>query len=355
MKLSPAIKILLIELTVLSPLHKAVATEPVFPEEKLKPIVQLFGTASFDPVNSRYDYTFGRAHLGFQYGFNELWSAKIIIDRGRPTTLKNIKVTDTDGTPLDVTYSYNEGAFYTFWLKFASLQWKVNPRLKLEGGAILQNHYITQERFWGLRYVAQTFQDRYWKIPSSDLGFIARYEQSQHWAVDLALTNGEGPRVKQDANGNVKLAGGIDILPSQKFQSRLYYHHRRTDLGNKTNEQLYSVFAGIRPYVPFRLGAEFNYLQNMNYNQGLNSYGYSLYSASRLNKKTELFGRFDHLYFDANFETSNPSWTNQTALITGISHSPVQGINLSVNYQGLFSTGTNDDMNQINFSMEYKF
>ena len=197
--------------------------------DKLKPIVQVFGTASYDFENTRYSYGFGRAHLGFQYQFNEDWSAKIIIDRGRPTTIADILIEDYYGNVLNIQDASNEGSYYTMFLKFASLQWTMNEHWTLEAGALLQNHYITQERFWGLRYVAQTFQDLYWKIPSSDLGFMARYKSNKVFGFDVALTNGEGPRVNQDTEGKVKMAAGIDVNPAENIQTRIYGHFRNSE------------------------------------------------------------------------------------------------------------------------------
>ncbi|MFW5767560.1 MAG: rhodanese-like domain-containing protein, partial [Bacteroidota bacterium] len=86
------------------------------PSGKLSPIVQVFGTAAYHVEDNHYSYGFGRAHLGFQYQFNKDWTAKMIIDRGRPTTLDNISVTDSAGNPLNVDYTANEGSYYTMWL-----------------------------------------------------------------------------------------------------------------------------------------------------------------------------------------------------------------------------------------------
>ena len=122
-----------------------------FDFNKFKPIVQVFCSASYDFENNNYGYSFSRAHLGFQYQFNDKWSAKIIIDRGRATSVGTLTVTDSAGNQLRVQNSSKEGAYYTMFLKFASLQWKVSDKLTLEGGAVLQNHYITQERLWGFR------------------------------------------------------------------------------------------------------------------------------------------------------------------------------------------------------------
>jgi len=324
--------------------------------KNLKPIVQVFGTASYDIENNNYGYSVGRAHLGFQYKFNEKWSSKIIIDRGRATSVGEITVTDSLGNVLNVQNSSNEGAYYTMFLKFASLQWEVNDKLTLKGGAILQNHYITQERFWGLRYVAQTFQDLYWKIPSSDLGFIATYKLNNFLSVDAAITNGEGPRKIQDAFGKVKFAGGIDINPSKKVQTRIFYHNRQSKTNNEKTEQLFSVFAGYKPITKFRIGGEFNYMANLDNISNLNSYGFSFYSAYQLSNKTELFARYDRLYYEVTDILTKDNKKDGNTIIGGISHSPVKGVNISLNYQGwLPDKTTNPNENSILLSMEYKF
>jgi rhodanese-related sulfurtransferase len=263
---------------------------------KLSPIVQVFGTAAYHVENNHYSYGFGRAHLGFQYQFNKDWSAKIIIDRGRPTTLNNISVTDSAGNPLNLDYTVNEGSYYTMWLKFASLKWQVNDRLSLVGGALLQNHFITQERFWGLRFVSQTFQDLYWHIPSTDLGFRANFRLNDVFSFDAAITNGEGPRVKQDASGKVKYAAGLNINPGDKFSSRIYYHNRASGIEGEETEHMYSVFAGIKPLETFRIGGEFNYMQNLHNISQTDSYGGSVYAAWEFVENTEIFVRYDKLF-----------------------------------------------------------
>ncbi|MBE9467058.1 MAG: hypothetical protein IMY72_01905 [Bacteroidetes bacterium] len=327
-----------------------------FDFHKLKPIVQVFGTAAFDIDNNNYGYSFGRAHLGFQYQFNNKWSAKMIIDRGRPTSVGEITLTDPSGNSLNVQNTSKEGSYYTFWLKFASLQWKVTDKLTLEGGAILQNHYITQERFWGLRYVAQTFQDLYWKIPSSDLGFIAYYKINNIISFDASITNGEGTRVKQDAFGKVKFAGGLNINPSKKIQTRIFYHNRQSGIDSTSTEQMISVFAGFKPLAKFRIGSEFNYMANLDNINKVNSYGFSFYSAYQLSNKTELFARYDKLYYEYSENMATGNRKDGNTIMGGISHSPVKGVNISVNYQKWLSDETStQNESRILLSMEYKF
>ncbi len=322
----------------------------------LKPIVQVFGTAAYDVDKQHYSYSFGRAHLGFQYQFNDSWSAKMIIDRGRATTTGNITVTDAEGNTLDVTNTASEGSYYTMWLKFASLTWQVSNRFSLEGGALLQNHYITQERFWGLRYVAQTFQDMYWHIPSSDLGFMARYKISDLLSIDAALTNGEGPRRNQDSEGAVKSAIGIDVVPSKNIQARLYYHNSQAKTTENDNEQLFSAFAGFRPTKKLRIGAEYNYMNHLGNQNNLNSFGFSVYSVFSINEAVEVFGRFDHLAFDIPENIEYFSGNESNTLIAGFSYMPVHNVSLSLNYQGRYYDDSNlSDKNSVKLSMEYKF
>ena len=162
---------------------------------KGKPIIQVFGNFDYNATQGtqkKYGFWFGRAHFGYDYQFNNHFSGKIIIDAGRPTTVGQIEVTDTTGLNLNTSNTSKEGSYYTMTLKFASLEWKPNEHIKIQAGGVLQNHYITQEKFWGYRYVAPTFQDKYYGIPSSDLGIIAYFKINEKLGFDIAFTNGEG-------------------------------------------------------------------------------------------------------------------------------------------------------------------
>jgi rhodanese-related sulfurtransferase len=325
-----------------------------FSTENLKPIIQIFGNASYDIDKKNYAYAFSRAHFGFSYTYNDRWSTKIILDRGRPTSINDISITDTAGNSLSVESQIQDGAYYTMFLKFASVKWYANKRLSIEAGAILQKHYITQERFWGLRYVAQTFQDLYWKIPSSDLGFIAHYKINSFLAIDAAITNGEGPRIKQDAFGKVKFSSGLNFTPTKNIQSRIYYHNKQSGLDSSATEQMFSVFTGIKIKEKLRIGGEFNYMQAL-YNQiNANSFGFSIFSAYKLKHNTELFLRYDRLINEAQQQENYLSEENNT-LIGGISFSPIEKIYFSLNYQGQFMNNDNKKKNMLLFSMEFAF
>ena len=157
---------------------------------KGKPIIQVFGNFDYNAtkgVEKKYSFWFGRALFGYEYSFNKQFSGKIVLDIGRPTTVGQIEVTDTAGYNFVVTNSSKEGSYYTMTLKFASLEWKPNEHIRIQAGGILQNHYITQEKFWGYRYLAETFQDRYYKIPSSDLGAIGYFTVNKKIALTSQL------------------------------------------------------------------------------------------------------------------------------------------------------------------------
>lgn len=321
-----------------------------------KPIIQVFGNAIFDVDQQKYDYNFTRAHLGYQYQFSPQWSAKIIIDRGRPTTVNSIKVIDSNGNKMKVENNAKEGSYYTMFLKFASLKWKVTPKLTIEGGAVLQNHYITQEHFWRLRYVAQTFQDKYWKIPSSDLGFIAYYQLSPKLNLDLAFTNGEGPRKKQDKKGKIKVASGFSYNISNYLKFRAYYHNRQATDSKLTNEQMFSAFIGYQILNNLRIGTEINFIDNLNYINKQRSNGLSIFSIYQINKKTKCFIRFDYLNLDSSIQLSEEQIKEGTTIISGISHSPFKNVSFAFNYQGFLSnTSAKQNENRIHFSIEYKF
>ena len=312
-----------------------------FDHSSVKPVIQVFGNFEYNPtrdVSKDYSFWFGRAHLGLQYQFNKSWSAKIIIDRGKPTTVGQISVTDSAGNAFLVNNTSKEGAMNTMFLKFASLQWKVNDHLTLEGGAILQNHYITQEKFWGYRYLAETFQDRYYRIPSSDLGFITYVKPCEKFGFDVAVTNGEGFRFDQDAYGDVKIASGIDFLPVRNLQTRFYYDYT-TPSKNPSKpsvQQLYSFFAGYKSGERFRAGGEFNYRKNHLQMTHHDLFGYSVFASCKTGKRMELFARFDHLQANV-MEGDVHNWNYQNtgkAYITGIHYLAAEGVNVSLNYQG---------------------
>lgn len=287
----------------------------------------------------KYGFWFGRAHFGYEHQFSKQFSGKIIIDAGRPTTIGQIIVKDTSGNNLNVINSSKDGAYYTMNLKFASLEWKPTTYFKIQVGAVLQNHYMTQEKFWGYRYVAETFQDRYYKMPSSDLGFITYVQLSDKFGFDFSLTNGEGFRFDQDNYGDVKIATGFDFNLIENLQTRIYVDYMKSNNPLKPAEQqLYSAFAGYKLKNIFRMGAEYNYRKNHLNIKNQDLFGYSFYGSILFLDKFEYFVRYDNLLSNTK-PNEIRNWNIKSdgqAMITGVHFSPLKNINISLNYQGFF-------------------
>lgn len=328
---------------------------------KGKPIIQVFGNFDYNAskeAQKQYGFWFGRAHFGYEYKFNENFSGKIILDAGRPTTIGQIVVTDTTGHNLNTSNTSKEGSYYTMTLKFASLEWNPNPYIKIQAGGVLQNHYITQEKFWGYRYVAPTFQDKYYVIPSSDLGIICYFKINDKLGFDLALTNGEGFRSDQDAYGDVKIAGGFDFRPVKGLQTRIFYDYTESNNPLKpATQKLYSFFAGYRFKQKFRIGGEFNYHENHLNIANHDLFGYSVFGAYEIFKQVELFARFDNLYANTiNNDIHNWYYQNTgKAYISGIHYKATDGADISLNYQGWQPDNVSMNLqHHVVLSFEYK-
>ncbi|NCC99074.1 MAG: hypothetical protein EOL95_05130 [Bacteroidia bacterium] len=352
-----------LELMPVNVLHQQGSDEkqvkPFEPQGKL--IIQVFGNFDYNATQDaqkQYGFWFGRAHFGYEYQFSKHFSGKIIIDAGRPTSVGQIEVRDTTGLNLNTSNASKEGSYYTMTLKFASLEWNPNEHIKIQAGGVLQNHYMTQERFWGYRYVAPTFQDKYYGIPSSDLGIIGYFKINDQLGVDVALTNGEGFRFDQDAYGDVKIATGVDYCPIRGLQTRFYYDYTQSNNPLKpANQQLFSVFAGYKLKDKFRVGGEFNYRMNHLNVANHDLFGYSVFGTYGVNKRMELFARFD--YLQANTLNNNlHNWYFQNtgkAYISGIHYKATDGVNISLNYQGWQPDDTSINFqHHIVLSFEYK-
>ena len=328
------------------------------PEGKM--IIQVINRTIFE--NQGSNNTFGmyinRSHFGYSYQFNPEWKAAVVVDAGRPTLFGNLSVKDSSGNPLNTNYSYQQGSYYTITLKFSYIEFNPTKDIKLQAGGILLNHYITQEKFWGYRYILETFPDKYFSIPSGDLGFIGYFDAAKWLSLDLAITNGEGFRNNQDSYGKLKIAGGIDFKPVDGFISRIYYDNSSSgDPVANGNQQLYSAFIGYKVPQLFRIGAEYDYHKNHNHLPDNDLYGYSIYGSYILSDNFELFGRYDNLRSNT-LEGKANAWNFQNdggAFIGGVHYNPVNGISLSLSYQGWKPEDINlNYKNSVAFSFEYK-
>ena len=311
-----------------------------------------------DGSYGKYGMYINRAHFGYMYQFDSKWSATVIVDAGRPTVFGNLNVKDTTGNSLPTTYSYKEGSYYTTTLKFSYLEFNPSPNIKLRAGGIVQNHYITQEKFWGYRYILETFADRYFGIPSADLGFIGYFKPLAWLSFDAAITNGEGFRFNQDNHGKVKYAAGIDIKPVNGWITRFYYDNATSaDPVKPATQQLLSVFSAYRLPKVFRIAAGYDYHINHNNFENNDLYGLSVFGTYEMSENFEIFTRYDNLRSNVINGAAN-SWhyaDDGQAFITGVHYVPVKNIALSLSYQGWKpANNTSRYVNTIALSFEFK-
>jgi hypothetical protein len=150
------------------------------------------------------------ALVGFKKDFSNKATAILIYDVTKTTS--DIIVKDSNGTAQNVTYF--KGSDYTAFLKQAEVNWKPIKNIELAIGQLLNEQYLTvQDKFWGYRYVAYTFQERYKYGNQADFGFRAAFV-NEKLRISTGIFNGEGPLYKQDSNGWLMYALNAERYPA---------------------------------------------------------------------------------------------------------------------------------------------
>jgi hypothetical protein len=281
-------------------------------------------------------FEINRAYFGYKYDFSEALSAKITFDVG----------------------NNSGGSAYTAFLKIAQLDWKATDGIKLSMGLIGLKQFNDQEEIWGYRYIFESFQNKNDFGTSADLGIGAEFTITKTLKVNAMIVNGEGYKKLQDEDGNQKFAGSIIFEPINGLITKIYMDSQATT-DSKAVTAL-GLFAGYKT-VDWRLGAEYNKLNDgKKYSSPAvdhNLDGLSFYATYVINKKFEVFGRYDQL--SSNTLTGGlTDWNianDGSQVITGIQYAPVKGLKLSLNYQGFsFDDATLDTKSLVFLNAEFK-
>lgn len=279
-----------------------------------KPILTLFANckAGLGNANNSSGFNLDRAFIGYEGFFTKGFSAKVIMN-------------------VETLVEDNGTAKFNGYLKNAQVDWK-GQGIFVSVGLVNLKQFSEQENFWGHRYIFKSFQEEYGIAFCEDIGIIAGYEFSRVIAVDVALTNGEGRRLKNMDN-RYKYGAGITLKPTDGLILRLYGDIYNTSkyLGTGETDDQYSVaaFAGYR-CNRFPLGAEYNRAFNFKFASGIDVNGYSGYTTINIAPKMNLYGRFDLL--DAVGKDAGTINTGH-AIIAGFEYSPIKQIRISPNYQ----------------------
>lgn len=285
-----------------------------------------------DQVEAHDAMELKRTYFGYQSKLSENYSMKVVMDVG------------------------NSSGKYTAYLKTAELKYKKN-NLTLNIGLISTKQFKLQEKFWGYRYLQKSYQDQYGYNSSADLGLAASYKVNKMLYVDAIVQNGEGYK-HVDPTGTYR--GGLGAtLKIKPITFRLYY-----DVSAKTDisRQNISAFLGYQFKNKFRIGGEYSYQMNNAFVEDHNMFGCSVYGTYIINKKFEVFARYDNSMSNE-FEGETPrlepqAWNanrDEKLAIVGLQFKPVSKVKISANYR--YAQSAVEELDAINWffiNLEFK-
>jgi hypothetical protein len=306
---------------------------------------------------------FANIYTGFYYGFNEeikptsgfalttgLFgyssqisedvSAKIIFDVTRTTN--DFVITDTAGNQYNV--SYFEGSKFTAFLKMAEIKWRISENVDLKVGQLLSTQYLTfLDKFWGYRYVDVTFNEKYRFGAPADFGVQLDFKD-KYFLNSFSVVNGEGPFRHQDESGKFLIANNLQVYPINGLTIKLYvdYAKQPSDTTGRAKSSI-SAFIGYK-HETFKVGLEYNYVQNYSYVESLNFSGTSLYGSYVIDEKAELIGRWDHI-------TESLYIKDGDYIIAGYQYQPAKNLFTSINIRHL-TTGSDTKL-FFNFGVKF--
>jgi len=254
-----------------------------------------------------------RAYLGYNYIAGNNFSALIIINLGNPDDV-------VIGT-VRRRYAY---------FREASIIWS-NDKLRMALGLTDTRIFRYQQRFWGKRYLANTYQSINGYGYVADLGFTFDYKFSDIFSGDITVMNGEGYLEFQMDNG-VRSSAGLTITPDEHLAFRLYGDYEQ----KPGLEQVTGIlFAGYKSRL-LTIGAEGSIKTNLDGISGHHGWGISATGGIKFTKDDEVFMRYD---FSTSIvpEGEDEPWNymnDGTFAIVGVQHTFTPNIKLAIDFQG---------------------
>jgi hypothetical protein len=260
-------------------------------------------------------FSLNRAYFGYNYIANENFSAIIKVEIGTPEDL-------ADGSTARRYAYYREASInYT--------KDKLSVTLGITGTRL----FDYQQKFWGKRYIANTYQAINGYGFVADLGMVADYKFNNIIEADFTLMNGEGYSNLQLDN-NLKSSLGVTITPVKQLAFRVY-----GDLMKQSGiwQTTLIGFAGFSNDY-FNFGAEISYKTNLDLTGGHDAWGISGTGAISLTEKMEFFTRYDYSTsviahgeaLEWNFKKDG------TFFITGFQYTFNKMVKIALDYQATF-------------------
>jgi hypothetical protein len=276
-----------------------------------------------------------RAYFGYQADLNEHFAGNIKLDIGNQNDIQD--------------YAAKKRFAY---FKNAYVQYKFKG-LKIQFGIADCFQFKLQEKFWGYRYIQQSFQDKNKFGPSADLGIFANYKLGKKVSFDISLSNGEGySAIQQD--DYFKASFGISYKPLKALVIRGYIDAYDSD---EATQYSANGFIGITTKY-FTLGNEFNYQANSKHLENQDLYGWSFYSTVKLMDQVKVFGRYDYLSSNK-LNGDDIPWNlakDGSSIIAGLEYQPMKYVKMALNYQDFIAYASNgNDSHYVYFNVELNF
>jgi hypothetical protein len=323
---------------------------------------------TLDATAARAGFDLTRAYFGYDYKIDTTFGANVCLDVSRIAPLTKVTGTVNDSSGLSskapVTVTQSADSSFDAFLKFAYLTWKnVLPFTTLSAGQISYFAFDVQEAFWDHRYIYKTLMDQQGWESSADLGAKAVFVPDPMLKVTLGVTDGEGYKKAQDINGDFKTALGIQVNPVKEFTVYLYGDCMQvgngTAPGKDWTQSTGSLFAGYCMPDMAKLGVEFDGQTNKGGVAKHTVSGVSVNGSYNILKPLQVFGRFDMVGSEGNWNTGVDGRT----AIGGIQYSPVKKFKLAADYQwvlarpygttGASAAPTASDMIVVNAEIDY--
>ena len=280
-----------------------------------KAVAEIFADfhVNLNDTSSTTGFGVNRAYLGYNFIAGNNFSALLIVNLGNPDDV----VTGT----VKRRYAY---------FREASIIWS-KDKIRMAFGLTDTRIFRYQQRFWGKRYLANTYQSLNGYGYVADLGFALDYKFNDILSGDITIMNGEGYLEIQRDNG-IKSSAGLTITPDDHFAFRIYGDYEQKP---DPEEITGIIFAGYKSKL-ITFGAEGSIKTNLDGLSGHNAWGLSATGGIHFTKKDEIFLRYDYST-SVIPEGETEHWNEKsdgTFAIFGVQHAFTPDIKLSLDFQG---------------------
>ncbi len=299
-----------------------------------QPHAQIFSNFNYNlsqEDNNFKAFEVNRAYLGYSHSLSDDFKAKVTFDVGNNSS----------------------GSAYTAFLKIASISWKANDNMNVNFGMIGAKNFKFMEKAWGHRYIYKSLQDKHKWANSADVGVSLDYVFNSKLSLDAQVLNGEGYKKEQESNGLFRGSAGMTYKASDNLAVRVHYDVvPRETYGENVAHQNTTSAAMAYSGDGYKVGLEYNIQENAQNVSDRERTGISAYGSYDMSNGMSLFGRYDELASDEDWNISRDG----SFMIVGIEKEMVKGVKVALNYQSWTNAAENAEAEESVFlNFEYKF